>query len=73
MKMPASVLETSFNELVPTSTPVVPMAKNSASSTGIIIKPEYIVLGAVTALVIIWVVYKLKKSREEEKLRYNRN
>lgn len=79
MKMPASVLETSFKEftattgVATTSMSIVSRLKSlptpQPSTTSINIKPEHILIGIVVLLLILWVLNEIKKSGEEKEKR----
>ena len=79
MRMPASVLETSFKEFV-AATAVTATSMNVASRLTpvpapqlslpkINVKPEHILIGIAALLLILWVLNEVKKSREEKEKR----
>ena len=76
MRMPASVLETSFKEFVVASavtttsmnvaSRLTPVPAPQLSLPKINIKPEQILIGIAALLLILWVLNEVKKSREEK-------
>ena len=79
MKMPASVLESTFKEFVVASaltttsmnvaSRITPVPTPQLSLTKINIKPEHILVGTAGLLFVLWGLYEIKKSKEEKEKR----